>query len=261
MTTVLDRTASQAQAAARYVDNLVLPDVHPWLLAQNAALPTRNFKANQDNGAVVDGSLVACDATVSQQHNEDVLNSTLLAQLAANKAFNRDNDCVNWYHKYREVLEQIGWVISSFQFTKYTSSGSTFEMSDAVIGILESIAGGGGRAQIAQAAISALKALPQGSHGRKLWDQSSSNTKEGAFQISGATESGGNVQMSLGCFYFNAKQSSTSILWFSYSSSSTDLYTDAESVTLNEAIYATVRDKVIAKLGDRVKQYVDDLDI
>lgn len=258
----VDSLAAKAAAAASYVDSLKLPETPDWLAK---APPSRRLlKVAADGspkGAVVDGSLVACDSTVSAQHNRDVLNSTLLAQLAANKAFSRDADCENWYKKYREVLESIGWVINNFSFTEFDSHGNSFQMSDVVINILKSIAGGAGRAEIAQAAIDALKALPEGDHGRVLWDHSSSNTKKGAFQISAASEVNGNVQMSLGCFHFEASQSSTSILWFNYSSNSCHLYTDGESVTLNEQIYATVRQKVIDRLGDRISQYIDDLDI
>jgi len=261
LTTDSDALAVKATAAASYVDALVLPEPPTWMKTEKAPQRLLKSKEGSPAGAIVDGGIVGCDATVSALHNQDVLNSMLLAQLAANKAFNRDSDCENWYKKYREVLEQIGWVIDEFQFTEFDSHGSSFEMSDAVIKILQSIAGGAGRAQVAQAAIDALKALPEGSFGRKLWDHSSSDTNKGAFQISGATEVNGNVQMSLGCFHFHAHQSSTSILWFSYSSSSTHLYTDGESVTLNEQIFEKVRQQIIDKLGDRVSQYIADLDI
>jgi hypothetical protein len=55
-------------------------------------------------------SLVTFIDGVSGQQNEDVLNSTLLAQLAANRKHHRERDTPGWYDFYCTVLEQVGWV-------------------------------------------------------------------------------------------------------------------------------------------------------
>ena len=46
---------------------------------------------------------------VTGQQKEDLLNSTLLAQLAANGRFDREKDTLNWYETYRTVLRGVGW--------------------------------------------------------------------------------------------------------------------------------------------------------
>ena len=46
---------------------------------------------------------------LSGQQKEDVLNSTLLAQLTANRKHDRERDTGAWYDAYRGVLEQVGW--------------------------------------------------------------------------------------------------------------------------------------------------------
>jgi hypothetical protein len=46
---------------------------------------------------------------------EDVMNSTLLAQLAANKKTDRLTDPAGWYEAYRDVLENLYWTTTSFQ--------------------------------------------------------------------------------------------------------------------------------------------------
>ena len=45
---------------------------------------------------------------LSGQNKEDVLNSTLLAQLAANKKYDRKSQHDEWYMFYMKVLENVG---------------------------------------------------------------------------------------------------------------------------------------------------------
>jgi hypothetical protein len=43
------------------------------------------------------------------------MNSTLLAQLAANQKANRLTNPAGWYEAYRTVLENLYWTITAFQ--------------------------------------------------------------------------------------------------------------------------------------------------
>ena len=91
------------------------------------------------SGYVNDGSLVSFVAGVDKQFQEDVLNSTLLAQLAANKKFDREQDSRNWYTFYKTVLENVGWTLQGFGFTQFNVSGGSFSCDKAVLEILTAI--------------------------------------------------------------------------------------------------------------------------
>ena len=45
-----------------------------------------------------------------------MLNSTLFAQLAANKKHDRQNETTDWYNYYKYVLETVGWNVQSFEY-------------------------------------------------------------------------------------------------------------------------------------------------
>ena len=45
-----------------------------------------------------------------------MLNSTLFAQLAANKKHDRQNETTEWYNYYKYVLETVGWNVQSFEY-------------------------------------------------------------------------------------------------------------------------------------------------
>ena len=66
----------------------------------------------------VDAGSVVCfssEHVINVQQKKDVLNSTLLSQLAANKGYNRFTDPSDWCAYYRKVASQIGWVTQSFK--------------------------------------------------------------------------------------------------------------------------------------------------
>ena len=68
-------------------------------LTEYSGLPSPKLVTLPDGKAqaLVDaGSLVSFTSNLKGQQKEDVLNSSLLAQLAANKRYDRFNDSENW---------------------------------------------------------------------------------------------------------------------------------------------------------------------
>jgi hypothetical protein len=243
-----------------YVDTLELPFFESRLRRSILRGSKRNRSEDNPSGYVDDGSLVSFVAGISAQHQSDVLNSTLLAQLAANKAYDREQQTDQWYRKYQEVLETVGWVVQAFEFEKYQASGSTFTVDQAVREILGAIATGDEMAVVNET-LNALNALSDGSGQMVLWNSASHTSSAGNFQISICSETGPLVSMKNSAFYFTTTQASTRFLWFGYSSSDMTLYKSAHRMTLDEGVYAAVREAVIKKLGDRASTFVADLDI
>jgi hypothetical protein len=243
-----------------FINNLQLPASNLTLQSNLLANTTTPPPDDSKGGYVVDGSLVSFVAGLDSQNKSDVLNSTLLAQLAANKKYDREVQTQDWYKYYQSVLEPLGWVIQAFNFDKYNAAGDSFEMNKAVIEILKAIASED-EAAVSQATIDALGALDSGSHGLVLWNSSSSSVTAGNFQIAPCGLSNGSVVMKNASFYFNTTESTTGFLWFTYSTSKMSLYKSTNTMTLDGDIYTKVRQAVIDKLGDKAIQFVADLDI
>ena len=211
-------------------------------------------------GFVDAGSLVSFVDGLSSGTKADVLNSTLLAQLAANKAADREQDTVGWYKKYREVLETVGWVISNIEFQRYTASGSTFQVKTAVITLLTAIMSEN-PLLVAKATIAAVESLGEGDERVALFSSSSATPTSGNFQIGAVTESGTTPTMHIGCFYFKSRDVKVNFLWASFRYSDTELYQGGQTITLDEDAYKRVRQLIIDKLGNRAQQYVSALEI
>ena len=256
-TTYANPVESTMNERLTYLAELEIEHPSYGLLDQPSGLKMDETKPE----AYVDGGgLVSFVAGVSEEHRSDVLNSTLLAQLAANKAFDREKQTVDWYRKYREVLEKVGWVVENFDFTRFKAGGSTFDGDAVVASVLEAIATKDDK-KIVKQTIDAVRALDDGDGRLTIWNQESHELDKGNFQISVCAEADDVVAMKLGAFYFSTKDNVTRVLWFRFSSSKTEFYKGAQTVTLNEEVYEQVRKVVLKKLGKSAEDYVGNLDI
>lgn len=97
-------------AAGNFVDGLVIEvqgSGRVWRSFEDRAL--EECQSTGRSAYVAAASVVAFADGVGGQQKEDLLNSTLLAQLAANKKHDREKDAINWYRFYRSVLQHLGW--------------------------------------------------------------------------------------------------------------------------------------------------------
>jgi hypothetical protein len=249
--------ATTIESAIAFIESLELPDAGSWADLESGEV---QLVEGAQAGYVDAGSLVSFGPGVSAQHKNDVLNSSLLAQLAANKKFDREKQTKEWYAFYRDILERVGWVLRGFEFSKYESNGADFTADKVILEILKALATGNDLAVVA-ATMEALNSLGNDSPTLKIFETSSHTASSGNFQVSIATESDSIVGMKIGAFYFQTTQQITRVLWFRFSSSSTNFYKGSQIGALDEEVYAQVRQSVVEKLGDAAKKLVRDIEI
>ena len=216
---------------------------------------------HKKEGYVVGGAITAFTESVTGISKQDILDSTLFAQLAADRKYDREKDTVDWYSYYKYILGNIGFVIESFNFNEYQSKGNSFSMDKVVVEILASIATGDSVA-ITAAVLDAMRGMADSDNRITLFSQQSATTTSGNFQIYPCEQaSTGEVSMALGAFYFKASSHKTNFLFFSYGSSSTHFYKGAQKTVLNQKIYAQVRSDVSAKLGNNAVNLVASIEL
>lgn len=254
----MDKTQVTEQIKS-YIRSIELPS--PDARLQSVYNPrAKAFQDNTEGAAVNAGSLVSFVSGLTAQHKSDVLNSTLLAQLAANKKYDRYNQTRQWYDFYVSVLAQVGWVVPAFAYRQYSPSGSSLVVSDAVLAILSAVATGS-EVDILRTTLESLKNNPNNEGPLVLFDQQSFPENLGTFQIFPVGEDDGQVVMALAAMEFKAQKHVTRFLWFTWESTSTQLFQSAQKAVLNEDVYGRVRQEVINKLGDRASQYIKDIEI
>lgn len=274
-------TALRADMGEQYVENLELPrrgDL--WIPGHRTITPAlaREFGLKsaftddpfedlpldepQPQSAAVDGNTIATfiDGVTGQQ-KIDVLNSCLLAQLAANVKFDPQQAPVEWTKYYRGVLENIGWVIPQFTFRQLTTSQARFTMDAVILKLITGLLTDN-EIEAVKATIEALKNLDAGDGRIRIFSQNSTENRVGNFQLDTVGVSAqGTISMKLTAYGFQTNEQVTNVLWFSFGGASTKLQVTRSTLVLNEQVFERLRDPIVTKLGNRAQDYIRGLEI
>lgn len=204
-------------------------------------------------------SLNSFVAGVSKQRQDDVLNSLLLAQRAASKAFPNDSDIVDWYKKYFEVLDRVGWVFENREFETFNSASNLFEIEKTILEILGAALTGNQLGAL-KAAINAFKSLGDDDKRFLAFEKNTHTLQKGSFQMGVATEENDTLSISASAFILNTSNRITKILFFNSDKDATELKFHHSKATLNDNVFAMARDTIKQKLGD-VSLFVAELEI
>lgn len=94
---------------------------------------------DKDSACVAAASIPCYVAKLPAQAREDVLYSTLLAQLGANNRYPQMQDRELWYKIYSESLANLGWSKTKSLFEKYNPESPNLRIADIVLKIIQNI--------------------------------------------------------------------------------------------------------------------------
>ncbi len=214
-----------------------------------------------DAGAVVAGSILSFTANVRGETRQNVLDSTLLAQLAANAEMNATEDPAGWYKRYTNVLENVGWIIQGRSFSKHKSTSGALEIDKEAIGLLEAILSPN-KLQVLSKTLDALRESSEDSKALTIFSGNTASGESGVFQL-GAVEQddNGDVSLAFGTFHFKTNTHKGRFLFVTWQDDQIGIEFATEQATLNENFYAVVKPHVQEKLAERQAQFVETLNI
>ena len=208
------------------------------------------FTGGAPTGAAVAGSLIALDGSLTEQHVQDVLQSMLLAQLAANVKADRHKDPLNWYKSYQSTFEQIGWVVSaSTNFTRYLPQTSRYTVATVITDLFR-------RKTLPEELSLVTRTLAgfrrdEAAPAQVVWECPSHAGGIGNFQFGLATEEEDTVTLRLGRFTFEAPAQVTRLALEEFGSD-TKFLNSFVAMTLNEEVFAQLRGSIAQKLESRL---------
>lgn len=221
-------------------------------------VPTEPESTDEDKAYLDNKSIVSFVGGVSRENRQDILDSTLLAQLAAGHLYPDPQDLKKWYEKYTEVLRNIGWSIQANEFSEVASSGSLFEMKNAILGIV-SAAFGGNYVAIVTKVLDALKGLSDSDSKIVAFEKNTHSAGKGTFQLALVEEVNDAVALRMAGFIISTTSEVKRILFFSSKKESATVSSNSMACTLNKEVYATVRNTVKQKLGDKAQQFITEI--
>ncbi|NWC93689.1 MULTISPECIES: hypothetical protein [unclassified Pseudomonas] len=231
--------------------------------ARKKSAVRRAASGDDEGAAVVRGSVTSFVTGLTPQARDDVQNSTLLMQLAADKKYNPDTQREEWFKFYTDGLANLGWGRVSSFYQSYKPSNTNVTMDQVVLEIVSAVVSSQSALyKITEKTFEALKNNPANKDALKLFDTSTTRNNIGTFQILPVMQDkDGNVVMVLTTVNASTTVQKGSFLFWSWSKTDAWMYRAAQQTVLNENVYATVRDAVIKKLGKNAEDFIDGLDI
>ncbi len=196
---------------------------------------------------------------ISEAQQEDVLNSLLLAQRAATKAYPQHSEIYQWYTLYFEVLEKLGWLISNKDFTKYKEKSNSFELDKAIITVLQDILSVN-QIKILMKSLELIKSLGEDDKRLMAFEKNTQSYDRGNFQLGLSESTNGNLSILGTGFILSSEKNMSRFLFLKF---------DKEHINMEFAFYRAelvphefnkYRDLVKEKLSDS-NHYIAALDI
>ncbi|KAI0323761.1 hypothetical protein GY45DRAFT_531910 [Cubamyces sp. BRFM 1775] len=224
--------------------------IHPSLLT---------VSDDQPSAAVDAGSAISFVGTLPKQLRSDVLNSTLLAQLAANKKYDRQKQTTQWYDYYKDILENVGWVVQGFSLGAQ-SDASTYGSVDKLLLKLAAAFLDPTELNLFQTMIDSLKE-DKSSEQSKLFDSQAKNFNEANFQLGVASNDDGNAVFKIGVYAYSASENIDRVLFYTFGKQAVSFYAGSQTMVLDNDIYRQVREDVLKKLGNHAVGLVEGIEI
>ncbi len=245
------------ERARRFVDSLQMPDL-PRSRARGFDTVDINFDEVKDQATVVGSDIVSFVQGVTPERREDIVNCSLLAQLAAKKQVGDPERIYDWYNAYFDVLTHIGWSIQDRGFATYSESSQNFQAHEAIMKVAASLLGPTATTLVViKATLDALKSMSSDSPWITMFNRESQSTKTARFQVSLAEQDGqGQFRVSLMAFGLEAEADLTQVLFFKFRTSEASLKHYSGKVAINTHVLTNVRDLIKQKITAHAADYI-----
>lgn len=236
--------------------NLRYPELTGSTLAAEEAPSAARTGKSRGSSHVCAGSLISIAAGVCDEHRDDVLDSTLFAQFAANGRYERDTQTDQWYSVYVQTLNLLGWNTVGFRFQKYAQLPEQFQLYEAILELTAGLWTKSSQDGLT-AMFQALGSLKSTDRRIQLLGGSSVTASAGNFQLGIAENAKGDqIQMQTMAVLFNSQGIPADFLFDPYSSASMNLFASSQTMALNDNVYSRMRSTVRSRLNAQVQQFI-----
>lgn len=253
---------NRSDFAQRYIQHIELPAPRSSRMrggsGQNSEIIMGTLQTTRQQAAVVGSEIVAFADGVNSAQRQDLVNSTLLAQLVANKMVAERHRFIDWYNAYFDALTNIGWFVQDRNFATYAESSENFEAHQAILKVAATVLGAAPSALLVVTnTLQALQAMDASSPWLTLFARESQSAETASFQIS-AVEQGADRQpvVSLMAFGLQAHTGMTQVLFFKGRTSDVTLHHWSSRMSIDPDVVAAVRQILKEKLASHVVDYV-----
>ena len=255
-------TTQQANAFVSGADLKGLPDYHSAL----AVLGPAGFEADtgKTQSVLVGSTINSFVKGVSAERRDAINDSSLFAQLVANKQVPNQSDLAAWYSAYFDALTNVGWTLQSRSFSTFEAGSEDADVHEAILTIASGLLGGTASAGYAliKLTLDSLKKLSDNSPWITVFKRESQHEKAARFQISLVNQDAGkDFVVSLMTFTLEASQTMEQLLFFKYKSMQATLRQFSGDITINDRVLSHVAPLIAKKVDAFSDGYVLGVDL
>jgi hypothetical protein len=250
--------------AVDFVTAAALPEAPPRLRgATPGAVVTGALEAGKEQAAIVGAEIVTFMPGVDSPWRQDLVNSSMLAQLVAKKRVPDSSRLFDWYDAYFDTLTNIGWALQDKSFAEYEEKSVNFQAHEAILKVAGALLGPATASlALVSTALEALKSMDESSPFITLFNRESQTARTAHFQISVADQSpAGDLSVALMAFGLEASTQLTQVLFFKSLSTLATLRHCSARVGVNADVLLGVRvalkTKLVAHASDWMKTLPD----
>jgi hypothetical protein len=251
------------EAALAFIHKLALPPAPPaFRAAARDAAPPVDAEVEHRRAALVGSEIVSFVDGVTPQRRRLVVQSTLLAQLAAKRKVPNAAKVFDWYRAYLDVLGNIGWAIQDTSFRNCSSFAEGFDAHEAIAAAAAEQLGPGPALAAVMATVQALQKAGGGTPWFTLFSRESQKASTAHFQISLVHGGGGDAFLvSLMAFAITAEQDVTQVAFFRFDTRRASLDQLSAQVTVGLEPGSDIAEAIAAKVAGYQADYVQALEI
>ena len=248
--------------AQEFVTMVDLPEPPP--LSARAAKDIFDYDSAKQQALVVGSDVIAFVKGITPEQRTDLVNASLLAQLAAKKKVANPKTLKaveQWYNEYFDALSRIGFLIHDKGLAKYEEASESFEAHEAILDVATTLlAGIPGALALVTTTLKSLQKMSANSPWITLFNRESRSANTARFQMSLVSEDGqGGLLVSLIAFGMEAKTTLTQVLFLKFHTNEVKLHHHSGQVTINAPLLAAVREQIADKLAAYVSDYIKGL--
>lgn len=254
--------SDEARIAA--IESLELSDVtssSQWRIQSLRSTVDTPQSGSSESALVTGNNVVSFVGGLTPQQKQDVQDCVLFAQMATDKAFpDKKRYRQERFDFYTDVLTLCGWVATNNSFKEVAGLKQKFTMDQVALDIIASVVGVN-KALLDIVAV-VFKALQKNPKALALFENEASGNESADFQILpciGTVD--GEVIMIKSAFHLTSPKRITKVLFWEWSSNSVHLYAGANNTTLNQKVYAGVRQSISDKLAFTTKKRIEKIEI
>ncbi|MEP6832910.1 MAG: hypothetical protein ABJB74_05920 [Gemmatimonas sp.] len=221
------------------------------------------FDQAKTQAQVIGSGLFSFAEGVTPSVRTAISDSALLAQLVANKKMNAEQDPLEWFKEYADVLVHLGWTLQDQGWTDYSTSGTGAEVHEKILEVATIALGAAPTALLViTASVNALKGMKPDSSWLTLFNRESQKAKIARFQIGlVSTDPAGEVFVQLLACLIRAEDNITQVLFFKFRNAHASFQANSSKVSINASslvdLAPTIQSKTRAYQQDYLSKILD----